>query len=550
MKRTIAIILTLAAAAALNGCFLAGGGGRAVIEDQPPALSPEDALYARYPQILNLERKLDRASTYFYFGEYALSETAVQELLASIADVRTTIPDPDLCDHLDYLEQRARCIAQRTRDNTIEHEAMCTITAAVDSIYRNTKVEDEIAVEMNVKTKYWLNYFQGSGRRHFAKWLARTGEVKDVIEPILVEAGLPRDLLYLAVIESGLNLDARSYMRAIGPWQFMAGTAKLFGLRMNWWIDERKDLIASTYAAANYLKYLYDLFQSWPLALAAYNAGEHRVAYAMMHQRTDNYWRLHLPSQTSWFVPKFMAALAIGRNPEAYGFEKPRENPVQFDLIEVERATELRDIAAAAGCSLSDLRALNAHFKKGATPPDMVVEVKVPKGTGERCLAKLAEMPQRKTASYVEHTVKKNETLSHIAAAYEVSVEELKRVNEIKNTHSLHGGQILLIPVKEKSRSVRTAMRPSYRTPPPLRDNIVVPKLDSLSEDDGKMPDVDEAEAGDTEYVVHIVRQGETLSAISKRYGKSVSEILSLNQSIRRNRIRPGDKIRIPAGSN
>jgi len=558
MKRELTILLTLAALAASSGCFLAGRGGNGITEDPAPPPSTENEIYVRYPQILNLERKLDRASAYFYFGEYDLSEAALNDLTASIADVRELIPDADVCEHLDYLEARARCVQQRMSDNTIEHEAMCNITAALDSISRATVVEDEIAVELNFKTKHWLTYFQGRGRRHFAKWLARTGELKDVIEPILVEVGLPRDLLYLAVIESGLNLDARSHMRAVGPWQFMAGTGKLFGLRINWWIDERKEIIASTYAAANYMKYLYDLFGSWPLALAAYNAGEHRVAYAMMHQRTNNYWRLRLPVQTSWFVPKFMAALAIGRDPEAYGFEKPTENVLRFDIIEVARATELRDIAVAAGCSLSDIKSLNPHLKKWATPPEMVVEVKVPKGTGETCLARLAEMPRRKMVSYVQHKVAKGETLSHIAATYEVSVEELKRVNEMKSARWLHAGNILLIPVKDASRSIRIASRPSYRTPPPLPDDIGVPKLDALSEDDGRMPELDETDngaaarpdAGGVECVVHVVKRGETLSSISKRYGKSISEILALNQSVSRNRIRPGDRIRIPLGSN
>jgi membrane-bound lytic murein transglycosylase D len=548
MRRKGVTFLVFAAMTVLNGCFLAGGGGRGISGDGTPASKSEDALYERYPQIINLEHKLDRASTYFYFGEYALSEAAVLDLLESIADVRALIPDPDVCEHLDYLEDRGRCIEQRMQDNTLEHEAMCTITAAVDSIVRNTSVEDEITVEMNFKTKHWINYFQGSGRRHFAKWLTRSDALRDVVEPILVEVGVPRDLLYLAVIESGLNLDARSRMRAIGPWQFMAGTGKLFGLRINWWLDERKDIVASTYAAANYMKYLHELFGSWPLALAAYNAGEHRVAYAMMRQQTSNYWRLRLPAQTSWFVPKFMAALAIGRDPEAYGFEKPREDPLEFDLVEIERSTELRDIAAAAGCSVADVKSLNPHLKKWATPPEMVVEVKLPKGTGERCLTELAAMPQRKMVSYVQHRVKSGETLSHIAAAYEVSVEELKRVNEIKNARLLHAGNILLIPVKDTSRSVRIASRPSYRTPPQLPDDIGVPRLDSLPEDDGTMPDLGETD--DTGYIVHVVRRGETLSAISKRYGASISEILALNQRISRNRIHPGDKIRIPAGSN
>jgi len=560
VKARILLLLMLAAAAASGGCFLAGGGASGISLDQTTQPTPEDQIYSRYPQILNLERMLDRASTYYYFGELDLSEAALQNLTASIEDLRSLRPDPDLCDHLDYLETRALCIRQRMEDNRIEGEASCMLAAALDSITRTTVVEEEIPVEMNQKTQHWLAYFQGKGRRHFAKWLVRTGEYRDIIEPILVEVGVPRDLLYLSVIESGLNLNARSHMRAIGPWQFMAGTARLFGLRNNWWIDERRDIIASTYAAANYMKYLYDIFGSWQLALAAYNAGEHRVAYAMMQQRTNNYWRLRLPVQTSWFVPKFMAALAIGRDPENYGFEKPASNPLLFDLIEVDCATELKDIAAAAGSSLSDIRELNPHFKKWTTPPDMVVEVKVPKGSGEQCLARLAGMPHRKLVSYIQHKVKKGETLSQIGATYEVSAEELKRVNEMKSARSLHAGNILIIPVKDRSRPVSVATRPTYRTPPPRTAEIVLPKLDGIADADASAPESDDLDeevssaappdAEGAAYVVHVVRRGETLSSIGRQYGKSVAEILALNRSVARNRIHPGDKLRIPSGSN
>ncbi len=239
------------------------------------------------------------------------------------ASLRAASSGADVCERLEYLETRALCLLQRMSDDEMTRETSPHMATFIDSVALNNVVEEEIEIEYNGKTEHWIDYFQGAGRKHFSRWLARVGSFRDIIEPILVDVGIPRDLLYLAVIESGLNLSAKSYMKAIGPWQFMSGTGKLFGLRINWWLDERKDIVAATYAAANYLKYLHDLFGSWPLALAAYNSGEHRVARAITNQRTTDYWQLRLPAQTTWFVPKFMAALAIGRNPEAYGFVTP-----------------------------------------------------------------------------------------------------------------------------------------------------------------------------------------------------------------------------------
>jgi membrane-bound lytic murein transglycosylase D len=407
----------------------------------------------------------------------------------------------------------------------------------VDHVARTNVVEEQIDVELNTKTQHWIDYFKGRGRKNFSRWLERTGELRDVIEPILVDVGIPRDLMYLAVIESGLNMGARSHMKAIGPWQFMAGTARLFGLRINWWLDERKDIVAATYAAANYLKYLHDLFDSWPLALAAYNSGEHRVAYAVTRQRTTDYWKLRLPTQTMWFVPKFMAALAIGRDPEAFGFERPASDPLEFDIIEVDRPTELRVIASAAGCSLDLIKKLNPHFKKWCTPPDMIVEVKVPKGTAAQCRERLANMKQGKLPSFVQHKVKKGETLSHIAAEYDVSVKELRNLNELGLSHIIRAGNILLVPVKDTQRSSRLASMPSYRNPQLPSAPVSLPLLSAS--DGGKR-------------VRHIVRKDDTLVRIAERFHTSLAQLREWNNLSYESVLRPGDTIWIhlspPAG--
>jgi membrane-bound lytic murein transglycosylase D len=493
---------------------------------------PADDIYRRSPQLLVLEQKLDRASAYFYFGDFDLAASSANDLLQSVAALETTLPDADACERLEYLEGRARCLLQRLSDDEMERETNPHMATLIDSVALNNVVEEEIEIEYNGKTEHWIDYFQGAGRKHFSRWLERVGSFRDIIEPILVDVGIPRDLLYLAVIESGLNLSAKSYMKAIGPWQFMPGTGKLFGLRINWWLDERKDIVAATYAAANYLKYLYDLFGSWPLALAAYNSGEHRVARAITNQRTTDYWQLHLPSQTAWYVPKFMAALAIGRDPEAYGFEKPPSDPLEFDIIDVERPTELRRIAEAANCSLGEIKELNPHFKKWCTPPDMVVEVKVPKGAGAECSARLAAMKGDRLGSFVQHKVKKGETLSGIAAQHDVTVKDIRTFNEIAASHTIHAGNILLIPVKDTVRSARVASKPSYRNPELPRDDIALPLL---SVTDG------------SKQMRYIVKKDDTIVRIAERFHASLAQIREWNGLAYDSVLRPGDTLRIHA---
>jgi len=533
MRSAAVCIVSCACALLLAGCFLAGGGGNGSFERD--AAAPQDEIYLQYPQFLILEQKLDRASAYFYFGDWEFAAAAAADLIDDVADFKSTSPDSTVCDRLDYLDGRARCLMQRMTDDALETETTGHVVALIDSFARTMVIEDEIEVEYNEKTKQWLRYFQGGGRKHFSRWLERTGEYKDIIEPILVEVGVPRDLLYLAVIESGLNLNARSHMKAIGPWQFMSGTARLFGLRIDWWVDERKDIIASTYAAANYLRYLYGLFGSWPLALASYNAGEHRVAYAMTRQRTDDYWRLKLPSQTVWFVPKFMAALAIGRTPEAYGFAAPPNERITFDLIEIDRPIELRAVAEAAGCALSDFKELNPHLKKWSTPPDMIVEVKVPAGKGEQCLARLAETRPSQMVSFIQHKVKRGETLSGIASDYELSVKELKKFNDMGSSHVLRTGNILLIPVKDLQRPARVASRPSYRSPLPIRDDISKELLGAGERD---------------KTVRYVAKPDDTLVKIAERFHVGLADLRSWNSLSYDAVIHSGDTLNIggPAG--
>lgn len=586
------------------GCIATSGGKTDEQAGDRALLDSEEEMYLLYPQLLHLQKRYDTASAYYYLGDLESAFNLSDDLIGTIREMKETAAEPAICDHLDLLENKTLCLKQRVADEELEQDWRLHITAALDSIGANHVVEDEIEIELNWRTKHWLNYFQGKGRRNFERWLARVEQYRDIIEPILIELNVPRDILYLAVIESGLNLNARSRAKAIGPWQFMAGTARIFGLRINWWIDERRDIVASTYAAAHYIKHLHRLFGSWPLALAAYNAGEYRIAHAISHQKTDDYWRLNLPSQTRWFVPKFMAALLIGRDPERYGFSKSESVPLEYDVITIDQSTDLRLIAKGCGCTVTAIKNLNPKLKRWATPPGMTIELKVPKGSGEKCLAAIAEIPEDERVSWHRHTVRRGETLSRIAAKYEISVSELKRLNSITNIHRIRAGHILLIPVKDVDHvAAAGTSKPAYRTPPSLPDKITLKQYkappgykkivytvrdnDTLSEIAERFgvglsrlkswnglrytslihpgdrlviyvsPDSEYASKDDEttireEYddsgkkrIVHIVKRGETLSHISRLYNTRISDILAWNSSIKKDRLYPGDRITI-----
>ena len=333
-KKQLVIVFLLLSTAA--GCNVPEAGRRAEVASDPYVVS-EDEMYLLYPQLLTLQKKYDAAMAYYYLGDLQSSYSEAKVLIRDIEEMESLAPAPYVCDHLGMLEEMAKDLLLLISREELQREWQTHMTTVMDSIGANHVVEEEIDVVLNWRTEHWIKYFKGKGRRHFQRWLDRTAMYRDIIEPILIECELPRDLLYLAVIESGLNLNARSRVKATGPWQFMAGTGRLFGLRINWWIDERRDIIASTYAAAHYLEHLQNLFGSWPLALAAYNAGEYRIAYAISKQKTQDYWKLNLPSQTRRFVPKFMAALEIGRDPEKHGFNEARGDPLGFDVIRIDK---------------------------------------------------------------------------------------------------------------------------------------------------------------------------------------------------------------------
>jgi len=238
---------------------------------------------------------------------------------------------------------------------------------------------------LNDSVESELEYLTESGRELFQDWLDNSVRYIPLIKKIFREYNLPEDLAYLAMIESGFNPLAVSRRHAAGLWQFMVPTGREYGLITNQWIDERKDPVKSTYAAAAHLKDLYNLFGSWPLVLASYNAGTGTVRSVVHRTRSDDYWDLraskHFRRETRNYVPRYLAALIIARSPEDYGFVVPRPEPFAYDELVIRQSTDLSEVARVIGCSYDGILELNPELIRKSTPPQQWYVLRIPPGT-------------------------------------------------------------------------------------------------------------------------------------------------------------------------
>jgi membrane-bound lytic murein transglycosylase D len=316
-----------------------------------------------------------------------------------------------------------------------------------------------------------IHYFNTAIRSRFEQWLVRLSRYRPLVHSIFSEFDLPSDLIYLSLVESGFNPYAYSRARATGPWQFMKGTAKLYGLRVDSYVDERRDPIKSTVAAARYLRDLYDLFGTWPLAMAAYNAGEGKVMRALQKAQADSFTDIAktrlIRRETREYVPRFMAATIIARNPDRYGFPTEDVAPHQFDEVAVTRPIHLKSIANVTGISYQELHLLNPELKRDATPPDGAPYLlKVPIGTKATVVKLMDRIPTYKFPSIqVKNTkiratqvtgkksmadagkryqVRVGDSLEKIAKRFGISVKALKANNNLSGA-LIKAGDLLII---------------------------------------------------------------------------------------------------------
>ncbi|MEL6345028.1 MAG: LysM peptidoglycan-binding domain-containing protein [Myxococcota bacterium] len=492
MPPTVVLLLTLLTAPPV------------ALAEQPPALDPEEgSLWDRIEEVEGeipqegevIEETEELAAS--RQQESSFIDLVVQEMAPPVAfykDPVTALSVDPL--HLDRIDQR----------------------------------EFDIPIVVNEDVIRWMKYFTGRGRKYYSRWLSRSTKYRPLMYAKLEAAGLPRDLVYLSMIESGYATHAYSSAAAVGLWQFIAPTGRQYQLRIDWWVDERRDPNRATDAALGFLGDLNEKFGHWYLAWAAYNGGPGRVSRSIKRYGTDDFWTLvdrnAFASETDNYVPKIIAAAIIGKHPERYGFTDINyQDRLEFDVVTVGPDISLEVLARCAGISTESLQALNPQLRRWALPPSPARQVLyVPKSKGASCLAALERVPKQERLTYTRHRVRSGDTLSKIAARYGVSASAVQSVNKISNPNRIYVGMELVIPVS--GAAAPTALTSTAGSPPPAQQTPPAPKPRPVT-------------------MTHTVARGEALSKIAERYGVKTADIMRWNRISNANRVYAGQKLKI-----
>lgn len=397
-------------------------------------------------------------------------------------------------------------------------EALIEESAVEES--RSDEVRWDLTVTRNERVEYWIDFLKGRNHERTRLWLERSGRYGPMIRAQLRERGMPEDLLYLALIESGFSPRAYSRAHASGIWQFIEETGRRYGLRVTNYLDERRDPIKSTTAALDYLEELYERFGSWYLAAAAYNTGENRVDRILRQRaggkRGDDslFWKIapHLPRETRDYVPLMLAAGHIAKEPEKYGFEDLEyQAPLDFETVSVPGGTSLRAVARAAELDLSEVKDLNPQFVRSVTPPGSDWSIRLPRGRGKVYAQNFGRVLEEERLAHIEHRVRRGETLSHIARRYGTTVAALREANAGIRPNRIIVGQRIMVPAQVQAAASAPAV----------------------------------SRAPGAEWTRYRVRRGDSLWRISRRYGVSVRELQAWNGLGGKSKIVVGQSLRI-----
>ncbi len=444
----------------------------------------------------------------------------------------------------------------------LSNESVPEIGSEKDEI--NQILADGMPAELNVKVEEWINYFTKRNPDSFQRFMDRGEPYKKMIVATLREYGLPSEIYYLALIESGFMLHAKSPMAAMGFWQFMPATGKRYGLRVDRYVDERRDPWRSSVAASMYLSDLNNVFDSWYLAMAAYNAGETRIMNAIMRGKSRDFMSLVkgrvLPSETMDYIPKFLAAFIIGTNPEKYGFRRPSvpaHEPVS--LVAVPSPISLGKVAEITGVPLESLQQFNPHLKTGITPPGTPsYKIWVPQhhkaqfANVQDALAAqrltISEKHARTAAREIAnadtsrpkfHRVRRGDNLATIADQYNITVKELMEANRLKNTRIFVGRKLKIQTQPGSLEVVAAAKKPDRREASiaSLKNGALSSrKAAALAALKVNQPSSNAENDADTYYRV---KRGDNLHDLAVRFHVSINELKKMN-NLRRNDLKIG----------
>lgn len=357
-------------------------------------------------------------------------------------------------------------------------------------------------------------------REFFQRGLRNAEIYVPIVKDIFIQQGLPEELLYLPIIESGYSINATSPAGAVGIWQFVPGTARWYRLRMDFWVDERRDPLKSTERAAQHLKDLYEYYRGWELALAAYNAGMGAVNLAIKQGKTSNYWKLCdmklLKKETREYVPRFIAAVSIAGDPSTYGFSPDGAAYYpEYETITVEHPVDLTVFSREAAIQLKTLLFLNPELIRMMTPIGRKYQLRVPKERHAEALRVYFSLPKEELVGVKPYTVRSGDTLGDIARVYRTDVNLLKLINGIHNPRKMHAGRTILVPIKEDA-----CIESMEETIHPLKDFS-------------------------TQEIVYTVQKADTLWSIAEKFNSDVETLMVINSLSYSSIIMPGDNIKV-----
>lgn len=393
-----------------------------------------------------------------------------------------------------------------------------------DDLLSELRLSDELPssdlpLTLNSQVEYFIKQFQGRSKASFTRWLSRSTRYLPMMKEVLRKEGLPEDLVYMAMIESGFILHARSVASAVGPWQFMPATGRRYSLRIDQWVDERRDPVKATMAAAMYLKDLSAMFNGdWYLAAAGYNAGENKIFRAIDRYNTSDFWELtkgsYLKRETKDYVPKLLAAAIVAKDPARYGFDEIVTIPqIEHDTVTLPGRTDLELVARLTGTTYQSIRELNPALRHWSTPPNYPdFELRIPKGTKARFEAEYNKVPEEERYSekplYTRYTAGRKDSQQTVARRFEISVGELAELNGLSRKARVAGKQ-LIVPARQT--------------------------VDFANE--GKQA------SEQVEIRYYTVRKGDTLTALARRFKVSTKLLASWNNLKGKMALAPGKRL-------